>query len=219
MLGPQAGRFFESTRGKIVTLLRRAGMTADEVAEALRLTDNTVRAHLTALERDGLVRPGGVRHEGRVGKPATIYQLSPDVEPLFSKAYLPLLTFLVGALGERLRKPELVSLFHEAGRHLGASEGLPGGDLGHRVRVASELLNRLGGLTTVEELAGATGYVIRGAGCPLGIAVAERPEVCQVVGGLIEEVTGAKVQSCCARGERPSCCFEARVAARRNGRP
>ena len=121
MLGPQAGRFFESTRGKIVTLLRRSGMTADEIAQALGLTDNAVRAHLTTLERDGLVRPNGARHEGRVGKPATIYQLSPDVEPLFSKAYLPLLTFLVGALGERLREPELASLFRQAGRHLGAS--------------------------------------------------------------------------------------------------
>jgi predicted ArsR family transcriptional regulator len=216
MLGPtKADRFFESTRGKIVTLLRRSGMTADEVAQALGLTDNAVRAHLTTLERDGLVRPNGVRHEGRVGKPATIYQLSPDVEPLFSKAYLPLLTFLVGTLGERLRKSQLASLFREVGRRMAASAGVPAGDLERRVRVASDVLNRLGGLTTVAELAGGTGYVIRGAGCPLGIAVAERPEVCQVVGGLIEEVTGAKVQSCCARGERPSCCFEARVAPSR----
>jgi predicted ArsR family transcriptional regulator len=213
MLGPtKTDRFFESTRGKIVTLLRQSGMTADEVAQALGLTDNAVRAHLTTLERDGLVRPNGVRHEGKVGKPATIYQLSPDVEPLFSKAYLPLLTVLVGTLGERLRKSELTSLFREAGRRLAASAGPPDGNLGRRVRVASELLNRLGGLTTVEELAGGTRYVIRGSGCPLGIAVAERPEVCQVVGGLIEEVTGARVQSCCARGERPSCCFEAMVA-------
>jgi predicted ArsR family transcriptional regulator len=213
MLGPtKADRFFESTRGKIVSLLRRSWMTAEEIAQALGLTDNAVRAHLTTLERDGLVRPNGVRHEGKVGKPATIYQLSPDVEPLFSKAYLPLLTVLVGTMGERLRKPELTSLFREVGRRLAASAGAPDGNLGHRVRVASDLLNRLGGLTTVEEVAGDTGYVIRGSGCPLGIAVAERPEVCQVVGGLIEEVTGAKVQSCCTRGERPSCCFEARVA-------
>ena len=212
MLGPrQAHRFFESTRGKIVTLLRRSEMTADEVAEAIGLTDNAVRAQLTTLERDGLVRPKGVRHEARVGKPATIYQLSPDVEPLFSKAYLPLLTFLVGALGERLGKQELISLFREAGRGLAASAGIPAGDLGRRVGIASDLLNRLGGLTTVDELSEDTGYVIRGAGCPLGIAVAEQPEVCQVVGGLIEEVTGAKVQSCCARGDRASCCFEVGV--------
>lgn len=213
MTGPtKTDRFLESTRGKIVSLLRHSEKTVDEIALELGLTDNAVRAHLTTLERDGLVRPNGVRHEGKVGKPATIYQLSPDVDPLFSKAYLPLLTVLVGTLGERLRTSELTSLFREAGRRLAPSTGLQAGKLEHRVRVASELLNQLGGLTTVEELAGATRYVIQGSGCPLGIAVAQRPEVCQVVGGFIEEVTGVKVQSCCARGERPSCRFETMVA-------
>ena len=49
-------RFFTSTRGKIITLLRRASRTVDELAQALDLTDNAVRAQLAALERDGLVQ-------------------------------------------------------------------------------------------------------------------------------------------------------------------
>ncbi|MGH7526267.1 MAG: helix-turn-helix transcriptional regulator [Gemmatimonadales bacterium] len=210
MLSPtRTDRFFDSTRGKIVTLLRRAGMTADELAQALRLTDNAIRAHLTTLERDGLVRPGGARHEGRIGKPATVYQLSPDADPLFSKAYRPLLTTLLGALGERLPRAELRRLLREVGRRLAASAGPPSGDLGHRVLMAADVLNRLGGLTTVQEVDEGSRFVIRGYGCPLGIAVAERPEVCQVIGGLVEELTGARVRSCCSHGERPSCCFEA----------
>ncbi len=213
MLGPsKADRFFESTRGKIVTLLRRSGMTTEELAQALGLTDNAVRAHITTLERDGLVTSTGVRHEGRVGKPATVYQLSPEAEPLFSKAYRPLLTALLGTLGERLARPELTGLLREVGRRLAPSAGSHDGDLGQRVRLASEFLNQLGGLTTVETADEGTRYVIRGYGCPLGIAVAERPEVCQVLGALIEELTKAEVRSCCAYGDRPSCCFEARVA-------
>lgn len=209
---PKTDRFFESTRGRIVTLLRRTGMTTEELAKALGLTDNAVRAHLTTLERDGLVRPNGVRHRGRVGKPATVYQLPPDVEPLFSKAYRPLLTTLLGTLGERLAQSELTSLLREVGRRVAASAEPPAGDLGQRARLASNVLNRLGGLTTVEVVDEGAQYVIRGHGCPLGIAVAERPEVCHVIGGLIEELTGAEVQSCCTHGDRPSCCFEARVA-------
>src|SRR5207249_6425780 len=54
-------RFFASTRGRIVQLLRRATSTVDELAEALGLTDNAVRAHLAILERDGLVQQKGVR--------------------------------------------------------------------------------------------------------------------------------------------------------------
>jgi predicted ArsR family transcriptional regulator len=48
MLDPrerEIDRFFESTRGRIVTLLRRTAMTTEELAKALGLTDNAVRAH------------------------------------------------------------------------------------------------------------------------------------------------------------------------------
>src|SRR3712207_8581849 len=52
-------RFLETTRGQIVALLRRGTRTVEELAAALGLTDNAVRAHLAALERDGLVRQAG----------------------------------------------------------------------------------------------------------------------------------------------------------------
>ena len=45
----------------MVQLLRRASRTVEELAQALGLTDNAVRAHLATLERDGLVRQGGLR--------------------------------------------------------------------------------------------------------------------------------------------------------------
>jgi len=54
-------RFWTSTRGHIILLLRSADRTVNELAEALALTDNAVRAHLVALERDGLVRASGKR--------------------------------------------------------------------------------------------------------------------------------------------------------------
>ena len=48
-------RLLESTRGQILELLRTKVRTVNELADALRLTDNAVRAHLLSLERDGLV--------------------------------------------------------------------------------------------------------------------------------------------------------------------
>src|SRR5256885_16995615 len=87
-------RFFASTRGRIVMLLRRDSRTVDELAQALNLTDNAVRAHLATLERDGFVRQLGERR--RSGKPAYIYELSPDAEQLFPQAYgTVILTLLV----------------------------------------------------------------------------------------------------------------------------
>src|ERR1043166_3503397 len=95
-------RFFESTRGRIVELLRRLARTVDELAAELGVTDNAVRLHLGALERDGVVRSRGGRREGAVGKPATIYEIDPAADPIFSNAYLPFLSTLLASLGDRL---------------------------------------------------------------------------------------------------------------------
>src|SRR5437899_13088388 len=82
-------QFFVSTRGRIITLLRRGSRTVDELAQALSLTDNAVRTHLATLERDGLVRQRGARRGS--GKPAYVYDLTPEAEQLFPKAYGPVL--------------------------------------------------------------------------------------------------------------------------------
>ena len=199
-------RLLETTRGRVVALLREGDRTVDELAAALGLTDNAVRAHLVSLERDGLVQPGE-RRGGRVGKPATSYRISPEVELLLSKAYLPLLSALLESLGERLPAEQLRSLLQAAGSRMAAGIERPRGDLAGRVRAASQLLNKLGGLSVVEEGANA-GFVIRSRGCPVGAAVRDRPEVCEAIVSLLADLTGAPVRSCCQRGDRPSCCFE-----------
>ena len=200
-------RLLETTRGRVVALLRQGDMTVDQLAAALGLTDNAVRAHLMSLERDGLVQPGE-RRGGRVGKPATSYRISPDVDLLLSKAYLPLLTALLEALGDRLPADQVRALLQAAGNRMAAGLEQPRGDLGRRVQAASQLLNQLGGLSTVEKTEGGGGFVIRSRGCPVGAAVRERPEVCEAIVSLLTDLTGAEVRSCCQRGDRPSCCFE-----------
>ena len=64
------------TRGRIIDLIRRSRPTATEIAEQLELTYNAVRVHLTALERDGLIRKAGVRR-GET-RPSTTYELAPE---------------------------------------------------------------------------------------------------------------------------------------------
>jgi predicted ArsR family transcriptional regulator len=201
-------RILETTRGRVLELLRHGDMTADELALALGLTDNAVRAHLATLERDGFVRSAGARREGRVGKPATLYQLPRETEQLFSTAYLPFLTSLLAVLGERMTPKELGPLLREVGEHMAAGVKAPSGELSDRVRAAAALLNSLGGMSGVQEVEQGTQYTIQSRGCPLSTAVRERPEVCQAVVKLVSELTGAKVRSCCTRGDKPSCCFE-----------
>ena len=199
-------KFFETTRGRIVDLLRRGARTVDELAEALSLTDNAVRLHLTALERDGFVRTIGQRREGGVGKPATLYEILPSAEPALSRAYLPFLTSLLASLGERLDARELRSLMRDVGHRLAGTPPEGPDDVLARARVASSILNDLGGATTVER----DGDTIRikGCGCPLSAAVAEREEVCAAVQTMVRDVVGVNVRERCERGERPSCRFE-----------
>jgi predicted ArsR family transcriptional regulator len=72
------------------------------LARAVGLTNNGVRAHLATLERDGIVRQcGTVRPASGGGKPAYVYELTPEAEDLFPRAYEPVLGRLLDVLSER----------------------------------------------------------------------------------------------------------------------
>jgi predicted ArsR family transcriptional regulator len=200
-------RFFESTRGQIVTLLRRSGRTVEDLARALDLTNNGVRPHLTILERDGLVRQrGSVRRSSGGGKPAYVYELTEEAEDLFPKAYAPVLGRLLDVLAERLGLEESEALLRSVGRRL-AEEHSTRADGAHaRLESAVEVLNELGGLVELEEHDG--GFVIRGYSCPLAGVTPDHPEVCRLAEALVAEVAGMPVHERCDRSERPRCCFE-----------
>ena len=200
-------RFFQSTRGRIVTLLRRSNRTVEDLARALDLTDNGVRAHLAVLERDGIVvQRGSLRRTSGGGKPAYVYELTQEGEDLFPKAYEPTLGLLLDVLSERLGLEESEALLRSVGRRL-AEEHSTRADGAHaRLETAVEVLNELGGLAELEERDGA--LVIRGYSCPLGGVTPNHPEVCRMAEALVAEVAGVSVQEQCERGERPRCCFE-----------
>jgi predicted ArsR family transcriptional regulator len=200
-------RFFESTRGRLVTLLRRAGFTVDELARELGLTNNGVRAHLATLERDGIVRQSGVvRSEGGGGKPAYLYELTPEAEDLFPKAYEPVLHRLLDVLAEQLESDESEALLRSVGRLMAKKQTVPTDGARGALEAAVEALNELGGLAELEERDG--GFVIRAYSCPLASVTPDHPEVCRMAETLIAEVAGVPVHERCDRGERPRCCFD-----------
>ena len=168
------------------------------------MTHNAVRMHLTALERDGLVREGG--RQPSASRPAVVYQLVPAAEALLSRAYIPFVAHLVRVLGERIPPGDLDELMRLVGRRVATDRPRPRGGLADRVAAASALFEELGGLNTVEP--SGDGYVIRGYGCLLAEAIHGRPEVCRAMESFIAELVEAPVHECCERGERPRCCFE-----------
>lgn len=204
-------RFNESTRGRIVAILRGAPRTVDELAAALGLTDNAIRPHLVALERDGMVRQRGSRRGEGAGKPAVVYELHPDAEPLLSRAYAPVLGALLEVLSAQLPPREMRRVLRETGRRLAvAIGGRATGDLASRARAAAAVLTALGGEVEVEQRRGSV--TLRGSACPLATAVRRSPVVCAAVESLVGEVSGAAATECCNREDRPHCCFELRSA-------
>jgi predicted ArsR family transcriptional regulator len=208
-------RFLRSTRGRIVELLRRASRTVDELAQALGLTDNAVRAHLATLERDGLVQQRGVRRGA--GKPAYTYELTLEAERLYPRAYGPLLRYLLDTLAEWLSPEELATLLRTVGKRVAASRvaaGAPaaiagaGAEPSPRARLerAVSVLNELGGLAELEQQDGR--FVIRGYSCPLEEVAASHPAVCLLAEALLAELIDAPVRAACAPGERPRCQFD-----------
>ena len=199
--------FFESTRGRMVTLLRRRGQTVEELAAEVGLTNNGVRAHLATLERDGIVRQrGSVRSSSGGGKPAYMYELTPEAEDLFPKAYEPALRRLLDILSEQLGPEESETLLRLVGRRLAEEHSTRADGAPARLESAVEALNELGGLAELEERDGA--IVIRGYSCPLAGVTPDHPEVCRMVETLITELAGVPVHERCDRGERPRCRFE-----------
>jgi predicted ArsR family transcriptional regulator len=198
-------RFFDSTRGQIVTLLRAAPSTVEELAGKLNLTDNAVRAHLSTLERDGLVSQSGLRRGPR--KPHFTYVLTEEADRLFPKAYDALLNQLITVLKTRLEPAEIEDVLRDVGRALAADAS--GGQiesLESRVQTALKVLEAIGGAAVIEQHGDK--LVIVSSGCPLAAAVSAHPEVCRLAETLVAEIVKVPVEERCDRTGRPKCRFE-----------
>ncbi len=202
MLRPQ---LLHSTRGRIVSLLRQGGLTAEDLSSRLKLTTNAIREHLAKMERDGLVRRGGQRPG--TTRPAYVFELTAEIEQWLSQAYLPVLAHLVDACASTLPGEQVNALMRQVGRNVaaGVSPKRKPASIRSRIVLASRLLNAQLGAVTHVETNGA--YVIRGRSCPLAALTGKHPSVCLAVESLVSDVVGRPAQECCDRSARPRCCF------------
>ena len=200
-------RLLRSTRGQVLALLRTENRTVNDLAMALNLTDNAVRAHLVSLERDGLVQQHGTRAGTR--KPHAAYGLSSEAEHIFPKAYGPLLNHFVTIISNRLTPRTLQATMHKVGAAVAADhlERLKGRSRRDRIKAALDLLNDLGGSAKFDESKGKQ-FIHGRNGCPLAAVTASYPEACLIVESLLSKVIGVPLKKCCEYSETPRCCFE-----------
>lgn len=201
-----------ATRNRIAQLLRRGGRTVDELADAVGLTRNAVRQHLSTLERDGIVVRRGRKRGAALGKPATVYEISAEAQSSFSRAYAPVLATLLAALPTHMPEAVLQHVLRDIGARLAGGFPVARGDLRERVQAGAAILEALGGTTEIDDdsASGAAGdrLVIRGCSCPLSQAVSACPELCQALERMLALVMGTDVTERCDRSGTPRCRFE-----------
>lgn len=199
-------RFLQSTRGQVVQLLRRRPRTVSELADALDVTGNAIRAHLSKLERDNLAEPVGKR--AGVRKPETVYGLTAEAEQLFPKAYDQVLSRLLDVLSQRLSPEATREMLQDVARQIADDFQLQNGTVRNRIESAQAVLEDLGGLSELE--AHEDRFVIRGCSCPFGAVVDHHPEICHLAERLLAELLDLPVQQQCQpeSEDGPQCVFE-----------
>ena len=201
-IGPFDKRFFESTRGRIVALLRSGNRTVNDLVDELDLTDNAIRAHLLSLERDSLVVQKGTIKGFR--KPHFVYGLTENGRQLFPRSYDSLLSQLLTTLKDRFTSEGFRDLLKDVGRKIGVQKPTHE-NIHERAKLAAVELYDFGGSPTVTEIDGVLS--ISSDNCPFAEVVSEHPETCKIIESMVAEIVRAPVEEKCIRNGSPKCSF------------
>ena len=193
------------TRARIVEELQREPATVAQLSSRLAIATHAVRAHLTVLERDGLVERM-VLHRARRGKPAYEYRITAAAAVQLSSAYAAASACLISVIGARSSPPDLSALLSAAGRELALRVRLADPRPRSRVESAASAFTALGGAAELIERPRILSLTSRS--CPLAAINGEHSGGCELLEGFIAEITHLPVRQRCVRDGEPRCVFE-----------
>ncbi|HEY6449398.1 MAG TPA: helix-turn-helix domain-containing protein [Candidatus Cybelea sp.] len=203
-----ADRFFQSTRGNIVSELRRRGSaSATDLARSFGLSPNAVRQQLMVLERDGLVAETSVRRGPT--KPTYEFSLTVDADKLFPQAYDKMLTAVLREVRSQFGTQAVEQVFDGLSRRAidRARLSVNAKEPEQKVAQLTEILRKSGVIAEYSLIDG--GFALHEHTCPYSSTAKEHPEVCQVIHHMIDETIGGEhtQTESLARGGR-ECRFE-----------
>lgn len=186
-----ADRFFQTTRGKIVSELRRRGSaSATDLARSFGLSPNAVRQQLMVLERDGLVAETPVRRGPT--KPTYEFSLTNEADKLFPQAYDKMLTAVLREVRSQFGTAGVEQVFDGLSRRAieRARLAVTATKPEERVAQLTEMLRKSGVVAEYSLIDG--GFALHEHNCPYSSAAKEHPEVCQVIHHVIDEALGGE---------------------------
>jgi predicted ArsR family transcriptional regulator len=193
------------TRGEMVSLVRQGVDTVTDLARRLGVSENAVRQHLLALERDGVVQAAGQRPSSR--RPAQTYRLTDSAEAFYAVAYQPVLAELGRVVSEERSPQEAEAMFASIADALTVPS--TAGRLEDRIEDAAKTLRALGAVISIEPDRDGS-VVLSGVRCPLASLVSECPQACALGVALVARITQASVSERCQRVPYPACRFHVR---------
>lgn len=182
----------EGTTGAILRHLKRSGNASiPEVARALELSPESIRAHVRTLAEQGLVEDVGARGEGR-GRPERLHALTRAAEALFPRREAELLqelaTFL-RATGREAVLGEFLDGF-AARRRAAAMERLGALKGRRRLEEVARILTEEGYMAEIQEGEGDAPPRLRLCHCPLRELVDVTKAPCKAELGFVRELVG-----------------------------
>ena len=180
------------TRMRILQLLKmRAGMTVNQLTDALPISQMGIRQHLAILESENLVEY--YREKQKRGRPRHIYRLTDQANNLFPTTYA---NFAVGLMHEvaKFNGPGFINkVFQERMKsQLQAyQQRLQGKDLSERVKELTRIRDEEGYMACCDE--NEDDYVLIEHNCPISVIAEEYPYVCEIELGLFRQSLGTKV--------------------------
>jgi predicted ArsR family transcriptional regulator len=206
-----ASRFFSSTRGRIVTELRRRGSaSAGDLAACLTLSSNAVRQQLVVLERDGLVEEKAVRRGPT--KPTLEFSLTEQAGELFPQSHGRMLSAVLREVRDRFGPPAVDQIFDGLSERAveRARQRVNAPSLEGRVAQLTEMLADQGVVVEYTPIEG--GFALHEHTCPYSNVSREHPQMCRVIHRVIDETVGCRPEQTesLARGDK-ECRFEMKL--------
>jgi predicted ArsR family transcriptional regulator len=181
-------------------LLAPQGATVEALCEALGVTHNAVRQHLTALIAAGYVDRGTARPTG--GRPQARYILLPAGRELFPRNYGMIATSVLEHLYANAGKTAVQELLGIIGRDLGAAaaERIAAADTNDTAQALAEQLDALGYEALAVRRDGET--QVEAYNCVFHALAKAHPDVCRFDLAFMEAATGRPIQhlECLVRG-------------------
>lgn len=203
----------QTSKDRILAVLKRSGhRSVDDLAAELQLAPMTIRQHLTALERDELVRVSEYRNGA--GRPKHVFSLTPRGDATFPRRY----DRFAGLLLAELQHLDPAALIRAGGAdrmgavldRLAASEAGPYVErlallaAPDRARAVAAILHQLGGFAEAVETA--DGVEVRDFNCVYRGLRPEEADPCAWHERLVTRLMGTAVSYPDACADLGACC-------------